>query len=62
MREEVRRAVDALKGNGDKNISYINGLEVFDFDNVHLLPDDLHPDSEGYGIMAENLLRLLPTV
>jgi len=62
MRDEVERAVETLKAHGDKNVSYINGLDVFDSDNAHLLPDDLHPNSEGYGVMANNLLGLLPRV
>jgi hypothetical protein len=60
LRAEVKRAFDTLKAHGDENISYINGLDVFDSDNAHLLPDDLHPNNEGYGIMASNLLGLLP--
>jgi hypothetical protein len=62
MREEVAIAVEKLRANGDGNIHYINGLDVFDSNNAHLLPDDLHPNSEGYGIMAANLLGLLPSV
>lgn len=62
MRAEVLNAVNTLQANGDQNISYINGLDVFGSDNAHLLPDDLHPNSEGYGIMADNILRLLPKV
>lgn len=62
MRDEVKRAVETLRANGDENISYIDGLNVFDSDNAYLLPDDLHPNSEGYGIMADNILGLLPKV
>ncbi|NQW18416.1 MAG: GDSL family lipase [Chloroflexi bacterium] len=62
MRGEVASAVDKLRAHGDNNIHYINGLDIFNADNAHLLPDDLHPNSEGYGIMASNLLTLLPQV
>jgi hypothetical protein len=62
LRDEVKRAYDTLKAHGDENISYINGLDIFGSDNAHLLPDDLHPNNEGYGIMADNLLGLLPKV
>jgi lysophospholipase L1-like esterase len=51
-----------LKAHGDENITYVNGLDVFGSDKAHLLPDDLHPNNEGYGIMASNLLRLLPRI
>ena len=62
MRDEVATAVEKLRAAGDSNIHYINGLDVLDSDNAHLLPDYLHPNSEGYGIMATNLLNLLPPV
>jgi hypothetical protein len=62
MRLEVKKAARTLQEYGDKNIHYINGLDVFDSENAHLLPDNLHPNNEGYGIMADNLLRLLPNV
>lgn len=62
MRREVEIAVDKLRANGDKNIHYIDGLDIFDSEHANLLPDDLHPNNEGYGIMAENMLKVLPTV
>ena len=62
MRHEVKRAYGTLKAHGDENITYVNGLDVFGSDKAHLLPDDLHPNNEGYGIMASNLLRLLPRI
>lgn len=52
MREEVALAVDALRAHGDKNLHYVNGLDVFGADLAHLLPDDLHPDAEGYRKMG----------
>jgi len=62
MRSEVATSVEKLRANGDSNLHYINGLDVFDSTKAHLLPDDLHPNTEGYGIMAANLLNLLPLV
>ncbi|NQW21333.1 MAG: GDSL family lipase [Chloroflexi bacterium] len=62
MRDEVAGAVETLKANGDEHVSYVDGLDVFDSSKAHLLPDDLHPDNEGYGVMADNMLRLLPKV
>ena len=55
-------AVEKLRASGDENIYYIDGLNILSSDSEHLLPDDLHPDNEGYGVMAKNLLNLLPTV
>ena len=62
MRVEVAGAVEKLRAHGDGNLHYINGLDVFDSSNAHLLPDDLHPNTEGYGVMATNLLNLLPKI
>jgi len=62
MRREVAGAVEKLRANGDKNIHYVDGLDIFNSESAHLLPDDLHPSNEGYGVMAKNLLRLLPTI
>lgn len=53
MRIEVEAAANALWANGDNNIHYINGLEIFGQADAHLLPDDLHPNAEGYRLMGE---------
>ncbi|MBX3015917.1 MAG: hypothetical protein KF832_30635 [Caldilineaceae bacterium] len=54
MRDEVVAAVSALQAAGDHNLHYVNGLDIFGADYAHLLPDDLHPDAEGYRLMGEN--------
>ena len=56
MREEVRAAAEALQAHGDKHVHYVDGLSVFGEDYVHLLPDDLHPDAEGYRVMGKNFI------
>ena len=57
MRGEVRAAVEALRAHGDANVHYVDGLEVFGADLAHLLPDELHPNAEGYKVMGRNFLR-----
>ncbi|MBM2827335.1 MAG: family lipase [Dehalococcoidia bacterium] len=57
MREEVAEAVAALQACGDHNIHYVDGLEVFGPELGHLLPDELHPNAEGYKIMGNNFLE-----
>ena len=54
MREEVAEAVATLRAHGDKNVHYVNGLDVFGEDQGHLLPDDLHPNAEGYRLLGLN--------
>ena len=56
MREEVQAAAEALQTHGDRNVHYVDGLSVFGADYVHLLPDDLHPDAEGYRVMGKNFV------
>ncbi|MEZ4868893.1 MAG: SGNH/GDSL hydrolase family protein [Caldilineaceae bacterium] len=54
MREEVAAAVAALQAAGDRHLHYVNGLEIFGASYAHLLPDDLHPDAEGYRVMGRH--------
>jgi hypothetical protein len=57
MREEVAGAVAALRAHGDKNLHYVDGLRVFGPELAERLPDDVHPDAEGYRILGANFLR-----
>ena len=56
MRQEVEEAVLAMRQQGDANLHYVSGLEIFGSDLGHLLFDDLHPDAEGYKVMGRNFL------
>ena len=57
MREEVVEAVRVLKAQGDRNIHYIDGLDLFGSEHAEMLPDDLHPDAQGYKVLAQNFSR-----
>ena len=57
MREEVAAAVNAIQAHGDSNIHYVDGLRLFGPEYAHLLPDQLHPDAEGYKVLGDNFLR-----
>lgn len=57
MRQEVAEAVEALKAHGDGNVYYVDGLSLFGSDLAHMLPDELHPDAEGYKLLAQNFLN-----
>ncbi|GIS63920.1 MAG: hypothetical protein CM1200mP3_01680 [Chloroflexota bacterium] len=60
MRVEVKKSVETLRfPKGDENVFYINGLDIFGESLSHLLPDDLHPNTEGYSIMAKNISEFI---
>jgi len=44
---------------GDSQLSYLDGLSLFGADDADDLPDDLHPNAEGYVRMGE---RFAPTL
>lgn len=56
MRAEVDAAVEALRAHGDRHLHHVDGLGLFGAADAHLLPDDLHPDGEGYALLAERFL------
>lgn len=63
MRDEVAAAVEILRAHGDRNTHYFDGLSLFGPDHAHLLPDQLHPNAEGYALMARNFLEgIAPTL
>ncbi|MEE3232807.1 MAG: SGNH/GDSL hydrolase family protein [Candidatus Latescibacterota bacterium] len=57
MRIEIQEAVESFQSRGDKNIHYIDGLKLFDESLSQYLPDNLHPNSEGYKIMANRFIH-----
>ncbi|MDA0769225.1 MAG: hypothetical protein BZY79_05335 [SAR202 cluster bacterium Casp-Chloro-G4] len=57
MRQEVAQAVDDLKSCGDSNVHYVDGLKLFGTDLGHMLPDDLHPNADGYKLMGANFIN-----
>jgi len=56
-RDAVAETVQTLQEYGDKNIIYVNGLDLFNENLGHLMPDKLHPNAEGYKTMGENFLK-----
>jgi GDSL-like Lipase/Acylhydrolase family/SsfX3, N-terminal domain len=63
MRDHVKEATRRLREHGDKNVHYFDGLDLFDASLAHLLPDNLHPDAEGYKIMGKNFYeKIMPTL
>ncbi len=53
--EEVHRRLVAM---GDKNLIYVDGLEVFDLDLIgRYAEDQCHPDADGIEVLADNFDR-----
>ncbi len=53
IRELIAEAVKVRQDVGDKHLHYLNGLELFGEADADDLPDDLHPNPEGYIRMGE---------
>ncbi|WP_127586364.1 SGNH/GDSL hydrolase family protein [Paenibacillus koleovorans] len=59
MREEIREAVSILQAYGDRNLRLVDGLRFFGEEFAGYMPDQLHPNAEGYGIMGERMIDIL---
>jgi lysophospholipase L1-like esterase len=56
VREILQGIVESRQ---DKHLRYLSGLELFGERDVNLMPDHLHPNAEGYLLMADRATRLL---
>ena len=52
-RELLEEIVEARRGQGDTNIFYLSGLELFGTSDADDLPDNLHPNAAGIRRMGE---------
>lgn len=57
MRALVAEAVALLQERGDQQLFYVDGLKLFGPELAAHLPDNLHPDAEGYKRLGENFVR-----
>ncbi|GAA4431764.1 SGNH/GDSL hydrolase family protein [Georgenia halophila] len=53
IRSQVAEAVRLLRKHGDENLHLLDGLDVLPLERADRLDDGLHPDAEGYRLMAE---------
>lgn len=58
MREMLAEVVERRRAAGDTAIGYLSGLDLFGEKDAHLLPDDLHPNTDGYRLMGERFHAL----
>ncbi|KRE49860.1 SGNH/GDSL hydrolase family protein [Paenibacillus sp. Soil724D2] len=59
MRKEMQEAVNILISYGESNMTYVDGLDIFGEAFIDKLPDHLHPNAEGYRIIANHILGKL---
>ncbi|MGI5149686.1 GDSL-type esterase/lipase family protein [Plantactinospora sp. CA-294935] len=59
VRGAVGDAVAVLRLRGEARLHLVDGPSVLGPDEAHLLPDGLHPNADGYRLMAERLAPLL---
>ena len=59
MRNEIFQTVTILKEQNDENLFYFDGLTIFGPELNQYLPDQLHPNAEGYRCLAANFQRLV---
>ncbi len=57
MRQRLAEACALLRGHGDTNLHYIDGLRIMGADDVHLYVDGIHPSAEGYRFLAAGWSR-----
>jgi hypothetical protein len=58
IREIMAELVEGRRAAGDANLHYLDGLRLFDLDDLDDLPDALHPNGDGYVRMGERFHRL----
>jgi GDSL-like Lipase/Acylhydrolase family len=57
-RELLEVAVMARQAAGDRNLHFVNGLDLFGVDDAPDLPDGLHPSIEGYRRIGQRFYDL----
>ena len=57
MRVEVATAVEDLRTHGDQILHYVDGLQLFGADLIEMLPDQLHPNAEGYKALGKKFTQ-----
>jgi lysophospholipase L1-like esterase len=55
IRTLLEEIVDRRK---DTNLHFLSGLQLFNEDDVTMMPDQLHPNAEGYRLMGERFTKL----
>ncbi len=63
MRDILLEVTQTLRDHGDNHLHYINGKDLFGPEFLHHLPDELHPDAQGYQVLADRFSDMvMPTL
>ncbi|MCK5811601.1 MAG: hypothetical protein KAG94_01760 [Clostridiales bacterium] len=57
MRDILQLVVTNYNNLGDKNIYYVDGLEIMGQEGLKYMPDNVHPDGPGQFILADNFIK-----
>ena len=57
MRKILSEIVDLYNIHGDRNIHYINGLDIMGAEALNVMSDRVHPDAGGQSVLAEGFIR-----
>jgi hypothetical protein len=57
---EILSEIVATRSARDPNIFYMNGLELFNDLEAQTMPDGIHPDAEGYRVIAQHFIERHP--
>lgn len=63
MRAMLEESFEKFRAAGDRNIYYLNGLEILNVEEAyqHLLSDLVHPNPDGYRYMAQKFIQKAPS-
>lgn len=63
MRRMLEESFQKFRAAGDRNIYFLNGLEILNVEEAHeyLLSDLVHPGGKGYEYMARKFIERVPT-
>jgi lysophospholipase L1-like esterase len=59
IRQRVAEAVELLRQRGDANLHYVDGYELYGPEFLPHMPDQLHPDAEGYRKLAQRYAEMV---
>jgi hypothetical protein len=55
----IRTLLEEIVGKRkDTNLYFLSGLQLFNEKDAHMMPDQLHPNAEGYRMMGERFTQL----